>query len=280
MTAHPSPNTVHVRPSHGPPFQAALTSIAPSSLWVTTLDGHELPFREPVFIELMADGSVLLCEPAEVITTSPAGIGLELTSAASPRAREALALWARGEPAELSAPKPAVPLPRAATPRPGMARGAAGADLHTQALQAAGDQTPLFGRRVLVIMSDAETARVIERCLVRRGAHVEIDRDGKGAVERARAAEFDTVLLDWLMPKVSGKTVLQSLKKEHPGLRVAIVSAIAARASTRSDLMQVGADAVFSTAQVGEIAPWIALPAPAARRGAGLSSRVGATSST
>jgi adenylate cyclase len=68
--------------------------------------------------------------------------------------------------------------------------------------------------RVLVV-DDNETNRdLLFRRLTRQGYEVAVAEDGRRALERISAEEFDLVLLDIMMPELNGYQVLQHLKSD------------------------------------------------------------------
>jgi DNA-binding response OmpR family regulator len=54
---------------------------------------------------------------------------------------------------------------------------------------------------------------------------VEVARDGVAALETARAAEFDLVILDLMLPRLDGYRVLEALRAEGRGMPVLILTA-------------------------------------------------------
>ena len=69
--------------------------------------------------------------------------------------------------------------------------------------------------RILIIDDDAIAAEVLCRTLEAEGyRHVEWILDPRDAIEKYRRLEPDLVLLDWMMPQLSGSAVLQQLRAE------------------------------------------------------------------
>jgi adenylate cyclase len=81
----------------------------------------------------------------------------------------------------------------------------------------------------LLVVDDNETNRdLLLRRLTRQGYEVAVAVDGRQALERIAAEEFDLVLLDIMMPELNGYQVLQHLKAD-PRLRhlpVIMISAL------------------------------------------------------
>jgi CheY-like chemotaxis protein len=69
-------------------------------------------------------------------------------------------------------------------------------------------------RRVLLVEDDRFLRRACEASLRQRGLDVTTAVDGEQGLERARGERFDLVLLDMLMPKLSGLEVLRALRAD------------------------------------------------------------------
>jgi len=72
-------------------------------------------------------------------------------------------------------------------------------------------------KRVLIVDDDAGIIEVVECALRERGYEVLIARDGDEALKRAERDAPDLMILDLVMPKRSGLTVLERLKRDRPG---------------------------------------------------------------
>ena len=79
-------------------------------------------------------------------------------------------------------------------------------------------------RPVLVVDDDADTRRLLEAALTRRGLVVDLAAEGAEALERIRQGHYSVVLLDLLMPGMNGFTVLDELHK--PGVHPPVVLVI------------------------------------------------------
>ena len=82
--------------------------------------------------------------------------------------------------------------------------------------------------RILVVDDNAANRDVLERRLLREGHQVTTAGNGVAALELALAHEFDLILLDLIMPEMSGFEVLRRLKAaEHTGhIPVIVISAL------------------------------------------------------
>jgi two-component system response regulator MprA len=67
--------------------------------------------------------------------------------------------------------------------------------------------------RVLVVEDDARIAASVRRALTYEGYEVEVARDGPSALERARVAPPDLVVLDVMLPRLDGLEVCRRLRQ-------------------------------------------------------------------
>ena len=71
-----------------------------------------------------------------------------------------------------------------------------------------------MGERILLLEDEEKLARMVEMELKYEGYQVEKAFDGRTGLERARSGDFDLVLLDIMLPQLSGMEVLRRLRKE------------------------------------------------------------------
>jgi len=69
-------------------------------------------------------------------------------------------------------------------------------------------------RSVLIIEDDPDVVHVARAYLEREGYRVLVEADGEAGVARARADRPDLIILDWMLPKLSGLDVLRRLRHE------------------------------------------------------------------
>ncbi|MCI0339613.1 MAG: response regulator transcription factor [Planctomycetales bacterium] len=74
--------------------------------------------------------------------------------------------------------------------------------------------------RVLVVEDEADLARAVGRALEEEGYAVDVATDGEAGLWNAQSWEYDAVVLDLMLPRVPGETVLKRLreKKKTPVL--------------------------------------------------------------
>jgi CheY-like chemotaxis protein len=84
----------------------------------------------------------------------------------------------------------------------------------------------MTGRRVLLVEDDRFLRRAGEISLRQRGFVVTTAADGEEALRKVRAEPPDLILLDLLMPKMTGTEVLKALRAEEATreIRVLILS--------------------------------------------------------
>jgi len=71
-----------------------------------------------------------------------------------------------------------------------------------------------MGARILIVDDDQDTLKLVELTLKTAGHYVELASDGDTGYDLIRQGSFDLVLLDVMMPDVSGFDVMQRLNEE------------------------------------------------------------------
>lgn len=72
-----------------------------------------------------------------------------------------------------------------------------------------------MARRILVIEDDPDVVHVVEAFLAREGFEVTTARDGVDGLEVALASDPDLIVLDWMLPRLDGPTLLRRLRAER-----------------------------------------------------------------
>ena len=83
--------------------------------------------------------------------------------------------------------------------------------------------------RVLVVEDEVRLAATLQDLLELNGYTVDICHDGESGLDNALTAIYDVILLDVMLPKLDGFTVLRRLRAEHSTTPVLMLTA-------RSDL--------------------------------------------
>lgn len=68
--------------------------------------------------------------------------------------------------------------------------------------------------KVLIIDDDENLSAVFETALQRSGLQTIFSLNGKGGLDKARAEKPDLILLDQVLPDISGNEVLKTLKAD------------------------------------------------------------------
>ncbi len=68
--------------------------------------------------------------------------------------------------------------------------------------------------RILVVDDEVRLAEALRQGLERHGYDVSVAHEGNAAITKARAGGFDLILLDVMIPELSGYRVLESMRRE------------------------------------------------------------------
>lgn len=80
--------------------------------------------------------------------------------------------------------------------------------------------------RVLVIEDDRETAQFLQKALRESGHVAELAHDGDDGLSLARAGAFDVLIVDRMLPRLDGLTIVRTLRSEDIRTPVLILSAL------------------------------------------------------
>lgn len=97
------------------------------------------------------------------------------------------------------------------------------------------------GQSILVIEDEESIALGVRDALEHHGHQVDVCMDGESGLERARAGRYDLLVLDLMLPGISGYELLKTLRSEGSRMRILILSA----KSDESDILrglELGAD--------------------------------------
>lgn len=95
--------------------------------------------------------------------------------------------------------------------------------------------------RILVIEDDELTARALHHGLTAEGYAVEVAADGVDGLHRAREFEYDAMILDIMLPGISGLGVCSELRAAGRDLPVLMLTALGDPADHTAGL-DIGAD--------------------------------------
>ena len=82
-----------------------------------------------------------------------------------------------------------------------------------------------MAERILLVEDEEKLARMVELELQYEGYEVEKAFDGRAGLDRALSGEFDLVLLDIMLPALSGMEVLRRLRQEGNSIPVLMLTA-------------------------------------------------------
>jgi CheY-like chemotaxis protein len=104
----------------------------------------------------------------------------------------------------------------------------------------------------ILLVDDSKFLRLAtERALVRAGYKVITAMDGEDALKNAREQKPDVILLDMLLPKMTGPDVLKRLKTDPATAGIAVVAFTGLSQKNAGRLEQDGACAFLDKATLG-----------------------------
>jgi len=86
-----------------------------------------------------------------------------------------------------------------------------------------GDNTKVM--RILVVEDEERLARLISRVLAEEGYAVETEANGRRALMRALADEYDLLIVDWMLPDLSGVQLVKRLRAAEIGTPAIMLTA-------------------------------------------------------
>ena len=95
--------------------------------------------------------------------------------------------------------------------------------------------------RILIVEDDHRMQKVLTRIFAREGFAVETADNGRAALELFQSAAPTAVLLDLMLPQISGREVCRHMKEASPTTPVVILSSIA-DVVDKVLLLEIGAD--------------------------------------
>ena len=92
-------------------------------------------------------------------------------------------------------------------------------------LQTTGNPSQGAGRKILCVEDEHFISELYVRALTRAGYNVTVEVDGQRALELAKTNQFDIILLDIMVPTITGVEVLRRLRDpaETPPLKAKII---------------------------------------------------------
>jgi len=84
-----------------------------------------------------------------------------------------------------------------------------------------------MNQRILVVEDEEALAFGIRDALLHSGFEVDVAHEGQSALEALEKNKFDLVVLDIMLPGMSGLDVLRKLRETQDGVRVVVLTALA-----------------------------------------------------
>ncbi|MBX9877401.1 MAG: response regulator transcription factor [Candidatus Obscuribacterales bacterium] len=95
--------------------------------------------------------------------------------------------------------------------------------------------------KVLLVEDDCELSEILELTLANRGFLVQSVRDGQAALDLLRVNKYDAIILDWMMPGLSGVDVCRRLRAHGNSTPILMLTARTSDEDIEAGL-DVGAD--------------------------------------
>lgn len=96
--------------------------------------------------------------------------------------------------------------------------------------------------KILLVEDSLAIRRENERVLIKAGYQVVTAKDGESALKVANDEHPDLILLDMILPKMSGPDVLEHLKKDAATVNIPVVVLSSLSEKNRQTLIEAGAD--------------------------------------
>src|SRR3954468_4487886 len=81
------------------------------------------------------------------------------------------------------------------------------------------------GVRVFLVEDHRPLSKAVKRGLEEEGFAVDLAEDGEEADYKARSAGYDVIILDLMLPKIDGLTLLQQWRKEGVQTHILLLTA-------------------------------------------------------
>lgn len=102
----------------------------------------------------------------------------------------------------------------------------------------------------ILLVEDSRFLRIsTERALIRVGHRVISVGDGKEALRVARESVPDLILLDMMLPKITGPEVLETLKRDSATMHIPVIVLSGLSQKNEAKLLQSGAAAYFEKSE-------------------------------
>lgn len=79
--------------------------------------------------------------------------------------------------------------------------------------------------KILIAEDDKDMAKILKIYLEKNGYTVDNAFDGEEAIDKLTQDKYDAVLLDWMMPRISGIEVCEFIKKNNIPIKIMMLTA-------------------------------------------------------
>jgi DNA-binding NtrC family response regulator len=108
-------------------------------------------------------------------------------------------------------------------------------------------------KKILIVDDDAEFRSHLIEVLKGEGYLTDSAASAKEALAKSEAHEFDVVLLDFMMPKMSGIDALHEIRKQHPKTKVIMITAFATIESAIDAIKRGASDYISKPFKINEL---------------------------
>ena len=97
--------------------------------------------------------------------------------------------------------------------------------------------------KVLIVEDDKSYAEILKRVIIKNGYEINLAHDGKEGLELSTEWKPDVIIVDWMMPGMSGIELISKLR-EHSELKFSYIIMLTARVETEDKIagLEAGAD--------------------------------------
>lgn len=124
--------------------------------------------------------------------------------------------------------------------------------MEPQQTTASSDAKQSAGRKILIVEDEHFISELYVRALTRAGYDVTVEVDGQKGLELAQTNTFDIILLDLMVPTITGIDILRSLRgpsSKPLKSKIIITTNLEQREETRADIEK-QADAYLVKAEI------------------------------
>ena len=106
---------------------------------------------------------------------------------------------------------------------------------------------------ILIVEDDVKTAEFVERAFREDGFTTVVARDGEEALARLRVGDFDVAVVDIMLPKLDGLSLIRAIRKSGRSFPVIVLSALGSVENKISGLEAGGDDYLAKPFSVAEL---------------------------